>query len=170
MRIRLSAILFFLFTSSINFVRAQQQIFKNYTVNDGLISNDIRRIFQDSKGFLWIGTMEGLSKYDGNAFTNFTKSKGLSHSVVNDFYESDSGRLYVALNNGIIDEIKDDKVVHGEANASVIVNRLFKTPWKEVVALTDSNGFQNWSSGQLTKTPQQPADGSFFAAVVLSDT
>src|SRR6185437_6091532 len=84
---------------------AQQQIFKNYTVNDGLISNDIRRIFQDSKGFLWIGTMEGLSKYDGNTFTNFTRSKGLSHSVVNDFYELNDGKLYVALNNGIIDEI-----------------------------------------------------------------
>lgn len=170
MRIRLSAILFFLFTSSTNFVKAQQQIFKNYTVNDGLISNDIRRIFQDSKGFLWIGTMEGLSKYDGNEFTNFTKSKGLSHTVVNDFYESDNGRLYVALNNGIIDEIKDDKVIPGKANSSVTVNRFFKTPWKEVIALTDSNGFQNWRSGQLVKPAQQPADASFFGAVLLSDT
>src|SRR6185437_4013856 len=149
MRIRLSAILFFLFTSSINFVKAQQQIFKNYTVNDGLISNDIRRIFQDSKGFLWIGTMEGLSKYDGNAFTNFTKSKGLSHSVINDFYESDNGRLYVALNNGIIDEIKDDNVIPGSPNGFVTVNRFFKTPWKTVIVLTDSNGFQIWRSGQL---------------------
>jgi len=31
---------------------AQQQIFKNYTVNDGLVSNSIHRIFQNSKGFL----------------------------------------------------------------------------------------------------------------------
>ncbi len=170
MRIRLNIILFFLFTSCINFVKAQQQIFKNYTVNDGLISNDIRRIFQDSKGFLWIGTMEGLSKYDGNVFTNYTKLKGLSHSVVNDIYESENGRLYVALNNGIIDEIRDDKVVPGKAKAPVIVNRFIKTPWQKVIALTDSYGFQNFRNGQLTKPTQQLPDAIFFDAVILSDS
>jgi ligand-binding sensor domain-containing protein len=90
MRIRLYAILIFLFTLPTDLVNAQQQIFKNYTVNDGLIANDIRRIFQDSKGFLWIGTMEGLSKYDGNTFTNFTRSKGLSYAS----FSSSQSELY----------------------------------------------------------------------------
>ena len=151
-------------------MNAQQQIFKNYTVNDGLISNDIRRIFQDSKGFLWIGTMEGLSKYDGNTFTNFTKLKGLSHSVVNDFYESENGRLFVALNNGIIDEITDDKIIPGNSNALVTVNRFLKTPWKEVVALTDSNGIQNFRDSKLIKPRQDLSDATFFDVVILSDT
>ncbi|MEO6813265.1 MAG: two-component regulator propeller domain-containing protein [Ginsengibacter sp.] len=170
MRIRLIAILFFLFTPLINLVKAQQQIFKNYTVNDGLVSNDIRRIFQDSKGFLWIGTMEGLSKYDGNAFTNYTKSKRLSHNVVNDFYESEDERLYVALNNGSIDEITDEKVITGKGNPFITVNRFLKTPWYQVVALTDSNGFQNFRNGKLIKPGQQQPDATFFGAMVLSDT
>jgi ligand-binding sensor domain-containing protein/putative methionine-R-sulfoxide reductase with GAF domain len=170
MRIRLYVILFFLFTSLINFVNAQQQIFKNYTVNDGLISNDVRRIFQDSKGFLWIGTMEGLSKYDGNTFTNFTKSQGLSHSVINDFFESNDGRVYVALNNGIIDEITDDKVIAGSANAPIRVNRFLMAPWHQPVALTDSNGFQYFRNGQVIKPRQDQPGATFFSAVMLSDT
>lgn len=170
MKIRLYVILFLLLTSLMNFVKAQQQIFKNYTVNDGLISNDVRRIFQDSKGFLWIGTMEGLSKYDGNTFTNYTKSNGLSHSVVNDFYETKDGRMYVALNNGSIDEISSDKIIHDTLSSSIRINRFLKTPWQQIIVLTDSNGLQNFSNGRLTKSDRQKSGASFFGAVMLSDT
>ncbi|HSK13607.1 MAG TPA: two-component regulator propeller domain-containing protein, partial [Phnomibacter sp.] len=50
---------------------AQQLHFTKYSVNDGLVSNDIRNVYQDKTGFLWIGTMDGLSIYDGYRFTNF---------------------------------------------------------------------------------------------------
>src|SRR5205814_8758271 len=79
---------------------AQQTIFKTYTVSDGLVNNAIRKVFQDSKGFLWISTWEGLSKYDGNRFTNFTERNGLSHNLVNDIGEAANGDIYVAMNNG----------------------------------------------------------------------
>ena len=65
----------------------QVAIVNAYGVNDGLISNDIRCFFQDSKGILWIGTMDGLSIYDGHRFRNFSKSNGLAHDVINDFFE-----------------------------------------------------------------------------------
>jgi ligand-binding sensor domain-containing protein len=63
----------------------------------------VRRIFQDKKGFIWIGTWEGLSKYDGYKFTNYTIANGLSHNMVNDLYESPDEKLYVAENNGTVD-------------------------------------------------------------------
>ena len=59
MRSCLVVILFFSVGGFLNSAIAQQQIFKNYTVNDGLISNTIRKVFQDSKGFIWIATLEG---------------------------------------------------------------------------------------------------------------
>src|ERR1700746_2998661 len=79
---------------------AQQFIFKTYSVADGLVANPVRRVYQDSKGFIWIATWEGLSRYDGNKFTNYTIANGLSHNLVNDICESDDGKLYVAENNG----------------------------------------------------------------------
>src|SRR6476619_3300967 len=80
-----------------------QPVFKNYTVSDGLVSNYVRRIYKDSKGFLWIATWEGLSKYDGYQFTTYNTSNGLSHNMVNDFYEAPDGKLYLATNGGGLD-------------------------------------------------------------------
>ena len=39
--------------------------------SDGLPSNSVRYMYQDSKGFLWFGTLNGLSRYDGNSFLTF---------------------------------------------------------------------------------------------------
>ena len=44
------------------------------TTTDGLANNSICYIFQDSKGFIWMGTLNGLSRYDGNSFVTFLPS------------------------------------------------------------------------------------------------
>lgn len=72
---------------------AQQLIFKTYTEEDGLVSNPVRCIFQDSRGFIWLGTWQGLSKYDGRKFTNYTTVNGLSDNLINDIYESPDGNI-----------------------------------------------------------------------------
>ena len=41
------------------------------TTGDGVANNSIRYIYQDSKGFIWMGTLNGLSRYDGNSFVTF---------------------------------------------------------------------------------------------------
>ena len=40
------------------------------TTGDGLANNSTRYMMQDSKGFIWLGTLNGLSYYDGNSFVN----------------------------------------------------------------------------------------------------
>src|SRR5258705_3805675 len=113
MKQRFVTICCFLIISS--YTIAQQLIFKTYTAEDGLVANPIRRILQDSRGFIWIGTWEGLSKYDGHKFTNYTTVNGLSHNLVNDMYESPDGKLYVAENNGAVDILQRDAIVKKEA-------------------------------------------------------
>ena len=44
---------------------------KNYTTQNGLVHNYTRKCLKDSKGFLWIITQNGLSRFDGVTFTNF---------------------------------------------------------------------------------------------------
>ena len=44
--------------------------------SDGLPNNSIRYIYQDSKGFLWLATLNGLSRYDGNSFLTFRPEAG----------------------------------------------------------------------------------------------
>ncbi len=154
----------------INLAQAQQQVFKNYTINDGLVSNTIRRVYQDAKGFLWIGTMEGLSKYDGHNFTNYSTANGLSHNMVNDFFEAKDGRLYVALNNGAIDMISENKVVSKVGSSGVVVNRFLHNSSGEVIVSTDRNGLQQFSENKLTQPKQLFPHHTFLDLIWLNDS
>lgn len=53
------------------------QNYKNFTSEDGLPSDNIYRITQDSLGFIWICTDKGISKFNGETFKNFTTQQGL---------------------------------------------------------------------------------------------
>lgn len=61
--------------------------FTNYTTASGLPYNSISCVIQDTKGFLWIGTGEGLSRYDGKVFKNyFSKRNNNEPYIGNSFY------------------------------------------------------------------------------------
>jgi ligand-binding sensor domain-containing protein/two-component sensor histidine kinase len=163
-------ILVCLLTAITNPVKAQQQVFKNYTVNDGLVSNTIRRIFQDDKGFLWAATVEGISKYDGYQFTNYSTSNGLSHNIANDFFQIKDGQLLVALNDGNINIITDDKIIIKPGIANSSVNRFIKSPFNKIVVTTDRQGLQEYNNGKFIK-PVQPFSNESYADIIwLNDS
>ena len=47
-----------------------------FTINEGLADNLVRHIYQDRKGFIWMSTLNGLSRYDGYSFVTFRPEKG----------------------------------------------------------------------------------------------
>lgn len=55
--------------------------FTNYTIANGLADNAVNCITQDSRGFIWLGTREGLSRYDGISFKNFFTRKNDSTAL-----------------------------------------------------------------------------------------
>jgi ligand-binding sensor domain-containing protein/putative methionine-R-sulfoxide reductase with GAF domain/anti-sigma regulatory factor (Ser/Thr protein kinase) len=170
MRYALVTVIIFIATGFIYSAKAQQQIFKNYTVNDGLVSNTVRNVFQDSKGFLWIATNEGLSKYDGSTFKNFTTANGLAHNFVNDFYEGKDGKLFVALNNGTIDIIANDKVISKPLTDTIVVNEFIPTPWQDLIVTTDNKGLQVFNNGKFTKPIQDFPSASYITIAILNDS
>lgn len=76
--------------------------FESYTVRQGLLSNGVTTLFQDSYGDLWIGTTDGLSIYDGRSFRNFTTANGLASSWVNCILEDRRkvGRMWIGTLGG----------------------------------------------------------------------
>ncbi len=69
----------------------------HWTVEDGLSHRNVRGIFQDSRGFMWIGTAYGLNRFDGYQFKVFSKEKnGLASNEVVFIEEDDEGWLWLA--------------------------------------------------------------------------
>src|SRR5258708_20052704 len=83
-------------------ILAERLPVKTYTVADGLLRDAIFKIKQDSRGFLWLCSAEGISRFDGYSFTNFTTNDGLPDRHVNDFLETKSGQIYVATEKGLV--------------------------------------------------------------------
>src|SRR5436309_11294915 len=72
-----------------------------YTSQDGLSRDQVNVIKRDSLGYLWFGTAEGLSIFDGYRFTNYTVKDGLPHLVVSDVLETHSGEYWIATYGGL---------------------------------------------------------------------
>ena len=75
--------------------------FKNFNVEDGLAQSQVRSIFQDSRGYVWIGTLGGgVSKYNGLEFINFNKKDGLSDNNILSINEDRTGHLWFGTHRG----------------------------------------------------------------------
>ncbi len=87
-------------------VRSQDQSFNHLTTRDGLPSGYIWEIAQDQKGFIWIGTNAGLSRYDGYKFTNYRPQAEFSSSISGQSIRSIvevSPEMFLIGNNAALD-------------------------------------------------------------------
>ncbi|HYV93790.1 MAG TPA: two-component regulator propeller domain-containing protein [Chitinophagales bacterium] len=79
--------------------------FQHLTTDDGLPSNNIYDIFQDSKGFIWISTDDGVCRYDGIQFTTYKHNGNDSNSLVNNIVQSiaedQDGNMWFGTENGL---------------------------------------------------------------------
>jgi hypothetical protein len=67
---------------------------KNFTVEDGLLSNNVNAVLQTRDGFLWIGTQDGLLRFDGRHFTPIQFLPQASPILVNALAEAPDGALW----------------------------------------------------------------------------
>ncbi|MDM8527872.1 two-component regulator propeller domain-containing protein [Anaerolineales bacterium HSG24] len=79
--------------------------FEHITTDDGLSQSQVQNIFQDSRGFLWFGTTNGLNRYDGYSITvyksDLKNSRSLTNNVINYVYEDSAGMFWIGTDNGL---------------------------------------------------------------------
>src|SRR5690349_15790112 len=96
-----------LFLCSLSFMLSAQSHFRfdHYTTNDGLSQSQPYSIFQDSYGYIWIGTQDGLNRFDGYDFkvykNNPFDSTTLTHNWVWTIEEDKNGDLWVGTFQGL---------------------------------------------------------------------
>ena len=80
---------------------AEQLPIRIYRVADGLARDDVQTIVADKAGYLWFGTTEGLSRFDGYEFTNYGLNEGLPHASVNALLFTRDGGLWIGTSKGL---------------------------------------------------------------------
>lgn len=122
---------YLLFIFIFNFAQSfypQIKIHKHITLEDGLVQGQITSLYQDSKGFVWIGTLGGLSIWDGVNFKNLNTYDGLPSLQIMDIKETSDGSIYLAaygsgvlkINNAQLDTINTSNGLH-ENNVTKIL-------------------------------------------------
>jgi signal transduction histidine kinase/CheY-like chemotaxis protein/ligand-binding sensor domain-containing protein len=79
--------------------------FEHFGTREGLSQINVNCILQDSRGFMWIGTRNGLNRYDGYKFIVYRYDSkdehSLSNNMVNDLVEDADGNVWIATPNGL---------------------------------------------------------------------
>ena len=88
---------------------AQQYSFQYYGVDQGLTDLAVRALYQDSRGFLWLATENGVFRYDGERFQPFGPDDGLPASNAAVFGEAPDGSLLVGGKFGLYRKAGTDK-------------------------------------------------------------
>src|SRR4051812_18954282 len=89
------------------FGQTDKREFQHYTSKDGLSQNTVNCILQDSYGYMWFGTRDGLNKFDGYNFTVYKNdaldAKSISYNYVQDIIEDNNKNLWVGtLGKGLV--------------------------------------------------------------------
>ncbi len=94
----------FLILSVVGNINAQDHIqFKNYTINDGLSQSVVSSIIQDDLGALWLGTQDGINRFNGKNFEVFSADKGyeISNEYIHVSTADQQGNLWFGTYNGL---------------------------------------------------------------------
>ena len=109
-------------------LQAQSLYFKNYQPHDGLSNSSVKCITQDTQGFLWLGTRNGLNRFDGNQFKifrhNASDPSSIGSSSILSILTDSKGMLWVGTTWGTYcyDPVKENfkafnRIPIGEVNA-----------------------------------------------------
>ncbi|KAA3614838.1 MAG: hypothetical protein D8M58_10310 [Calditrichaeota bacterium] len=93
------------------FAQAPKNNFVHLSIEDGLPSNNVFNIFQDRFGYIWIGTLNGLSRYDGYEYKNYhpeiENDASIQSNIIVSFYEDRVGDLWIGGLGGLNKYIRE---------------------------------------------------------------
>lgn len=111
---------FILLLSAITYCYSQDPYYINYTIDDGLPSNEVYDIEIDNDGLLWFTTDRGISTYDSYEFINYTTYDGLGDNVNFEIFKDSDGVLWFFGYNGKVTLYEDGEFKQYKYNKELI--------------------------------------------------
>jgi len=144
------------------FSQKENLTFEHITVDDGIPHKAINTILQDRFGFLWIGTGNGLARYDGKEIIVYSDSNADSSSIIDDsiiFIEEDNDDLWIGTYNGLSKYLRDSdrfiNYVHNPSDSNSISDNTIISIYKDLAGnvwiSTAEGGLNKIDKKELTK-------------------
>lgn len=114
---------------------------KNINLSDGLPNNQVGAILKDSRGILWVGTHNGLSKIENSSIENFFVEDGLAHNSTRDILEDTNGNIWIGSYGGGVTSYDGNQFTVYNAQkglANNFVRKLFE--YKNYILVGAKNG------------------------------
>ncbi|HYV91968.1 MAG TPA: two-component regulator propeller domain-containing protein [Chitinophagales bacterium] len=127
---------------------AQNPVYQNYGVKEGLPSEVVYYALQDNKGFMWFATDAGVSRFDGIHFRNFTVKDGLADNNIIGLYEDKVSRLWFLSFNGRLSYYRNDSIFN-ESNDPLLRSVSPAGAIENVTPRTNGNFWISYNSGTI---------------------
>ena len=149
---------------------AQEKPFLAFTEDDGLANNNVFDVTQDGRGYLWIATKDGLSKYNGEKFQNFRVRQGLPSNSVRAVAHDEQDHIFagcflsglaILQNNTVL------KTLHVPGTQNDTYRRLYYSLKHQILFIGTDYGIYGLKDSKLFKLaePNYPDSKSSILAI-----
>jgi ligand-binding sensor domain-containing protein len=149
---------------------AQQPAYTYYSIREGLASNDVYNCVIDKKGFLWLATENGVSKFDGNSFKNYFIKDGLPDNEILNIVLDNTGVIWILpfqKSPAYYDDKKDQFISQDqepELGKIILANVNNMTPLKKggINFYSSSGNFYTYVNKKSTKQQFKNVNKDYF--------
>ena len=125
--------------NKLSYAKSKNLIFNNINIEQGISQSTIEDIFQDSEGYIWLGTNDGLNRYNGYEFKIYNYEEyqnSISHNGITDITEDKYGNIWVNTVSGVN---KINKKTEKISNYTEINGKIKEDSTTEIIVTKDNN-------------------------------
>lgn len=154
----------------------QTAYLQHFSTKNGLPSNNCYYTLQDSKGYLWIATDAGLSRFDGKVFENFSINDGLPDNQILQLKEDKRGRIWFLALNGQLSYFLNGKI-YNELNDkwlrllkfNAVIVSFFEDSKGRIWFGTNKNVLVMWDGKSIMKYTSADQEHQYTGTVIHED-
>jgi len=148
----------------------------HYTTKNGLPSNNCFYTLQDKKGFIWIATDAGVSRFNGSVFENFSVDDGLPDNQILQLRQDSKGRIWFMALNGQLSYFLDGKIHNENTDAKLkdltfngIVVSFLEDSKGQLWFGTNNNVIGIWDGSKTTKIVSNSTEHRYQNVFIYED-
>jgi ligand-binding sensor domain-containing protein len=155
---------------------AQTTFIKHYSTKEGLPSNNCYYTLQDRKGYIWISSDAGVSRFDGKVFENFSIDEGLPDNQIIRLNQDRSGKIWFSALNGQMSYFKNGKIFNENNDPALkllkingIIISFFEDSKGNIWLGTNKNLLVKWDGKHVTRYSSANSSCQFINTFVYED-